>query len=808
MKRKGVFRRCTWRQWFIFVMVFLLFITGAADAGIRHNKNNKQVKWWQVTPEEEVPSKFYDSILYSEIAPKLREIQKNSHKRIRVKIMGQSAGGRNLFLVTIAAPGEEGRFGHYKKLRKLMLRDPEKALRKIDQFEDFKVPVFINGSIHGDEYPGTDACIRLIEKLAYEDSPEVQAILDNVILLINVVQNPDGRVLGTRQNANKIDINRDFITQSQPETLATVKVIKDWNPMVFLDLHGFVSPMLIEPCTPPHNPNYEYDLYLKWALDLAHAMENELYEQTDETNVIIPYLDWPDGWDDWSPIYAAMYPMLHGAYGHTLETPHEDERGVDAHFAVVWGALNFVVENKKAMVKDQIEVYRRGALDLPQVLIPEYLLSHTDWEQYNEMTLKEFPEAYLIPARAPYQKNPGQTTEFIDFLIANGVEVEKAMRWFRANEGWYPPGTYVVRMDQPKRSLANTILEDGMDVSGIEGLTFYSPPAAWSLPLLWGISRDVLTEDLSVPTVPVSKARQPLSCFDFRWGRAFAVVPDTAQAFKALNDRLNEGRMFYRAGEPFTDRGRDFGAGTIVFPQDFWLAWQLKKEAGVTVYSLRNMPEVLTPMTPRKIAVYGEPGITVNLSHMGFDCDNISGDELADGGLSGYDVLVFGNDRWWAWSLNSAAIAAITGFINGGNDFIAMGGGGNSFTQAQGILGVTVESATGNGIVNIDIDTDHALGAGFETDEYAFVYDPCWYSSLAEGIEVAARYNSESLFVSGYWPGWETSTAAGMPAMVFSENPDNPDQDIVLMGFDPGFRAHPKQTVKLIGNAIFSGLDN
>ena len=77
--------------------------------------------------------------------------------------------------------------------------------------------------------------------------------------------------MGTRRNANDIDINRDFITQSQPETRATVSVITEWNPMVFLDLHGFVNPMLIEPCTPPHNPNYEYDLYLAWAWELGFS---------------------------------------------------------------------------------------------------------------------------------------------------------------------------------------------------------------------------------------------------------------------------------------------------------------------------------------------------------------------------------------------------------------------------------------------------------------------------------------------------------------------------------------------------------
>ena len=108
--------------------------------------------------------------------------------------------------------------------------------------------------------------------------------------------------------------------------------------MIVLDLHGFVDPMLIEPCTPPHNPNYEYDLYIKWALAQAEAMEAELFAQTGFT-AQIPYRDDPLEWDDWPPTYAPMYAMFHGAYGHTMETPYRDVRGVDAHYAAVWGAL-------------------------------------------------------------------------------------------------------------------------------------------------------------------------------------------------------------------------------------------------------------------------------------------------------------------------------------------------------------------------------------------------------------------------------------------------------------------------------------
>lgn len=216
------------------------------------------------------------------------------------------AGGRNLFLVTIAAPEAQGRLGQYKAIAEAMLKDPVRAQELIEKFGDFKVPVFINASIHGGEITGVDAAMRLIETLAFDDSPEVTSILENEIVLINVVQNPDGRIAGTRANANGFDVNRDFITQSQPETRATVKVLTEWNPMVFLDLHGFVNPMLIEPCTPPHNPNYEYDLYIKWALAQAEAMEAELFAQTGFA-AQIPFRDSEEGWDDWPPIFAPMY---------------------------------------------------------------------------------------------------------------------------------------------------------------------------------------------------------------------------------------------------------------------------------------------------------------------------------------------------------------------------------------------------------------------------------------------------------------------------------------------------------------------
>ncbi|MGE5228212.1 MAG: M14 family zinc carboxypeptidase, partial [Deltaproteobacteria bacterium] len=440
-------------------VVLLLAFAGVASAAEPSTVGN----WWDVTPEAEVPSSSYDSILYSEIAPRLRQIEMASN-RVKVEVIGQSAGGRNLFLVTISEPQALGRLGQYQAIRQAMIRDPEHAQELIDRFGDFKVPVFINGSIHGNEYPGTDAAMRLIEEFAFSNEPGVMNVLENEILLINVCQNPDGRVLGTRANANGIDINRDFITQSQPETRATVGVYTEWNPMIVLDLHGFVNPMLIEPCTPPHNPNYEYDLYIKWALAQAEAMEAELFAQTGFL-AQIPYRDDPLEWDDWPPTYAPMYAMFHGAYGHTMETPYRDVRGVDAHYATVWGALNFVAQNRQAMVRDQVEIFRRGFLSLPQQPIPPELLPQ--WPQYQDVITNHFPAAYVIPADEPLQISPQAPARLVDFLLFNDVQVEKASKGFTLNGVAYPAGTYVVWLNQPKRGLANTILSDGLDLSSI-----------------------------------------------------------------------------------------------------------------------------------------------------------------------------------------------------------------------------------------------------------------------------------------------------------------------------------------------------
>ena len=88
-------------------------------------------------------------------------------------------------------------------------------------------------------------------------------VLDNIIFIACPSENPDGRTYNSRRNANSFDLNRDGSNQTQAESANITALINEWNPVVYAELHGYMKQFLVEPCTPPHEPNMEYDILVK-----------------------------------------------------------------------------------------------------------------------------------------------------------------------------------------------------------------------------------------------------------------------------------------------------------------------------------------------------------------------------------------------------------------------------------------------------------------------------------------------------------------------------------------------------------------
>lgn len=87
----------------------------------------------------------------------------------------------------------------------------------------------------------------------------VKELLGDVFMVIVPEQNIEGYEHMTRTTGQGYDPNRDEANQTLFEDSNAMALVNKFNPMVFTEIHGRVEAMLIEPCTPPHEPNYEYD---------------------------------------------------------------------------------------------------------------------------------------------------------------------------------------------------------------------------------------------------------------------------------------------------------------------------------------------------------------------------------------------------------------------------------------------------------------------------------------------------------------------------------------------------------------------
>src|SRR5687767_11839228 len=97
--------------------------------------------------------------------------------------------------------------------------------------------LWIAGNVHGGEESGTDASLRVLYELADRSDCAAQRILDAAVVVILPVQNPDGREADTRRNAYGFDMNRDWFARTQPETDGKVELLRQYPPVLDLDVH-------------------------------------------------------------------------------------------------------------------------------------------------------------------------------------------------------------------------------------------------------------------------------------------------------------------------------------------------------------------------------------------------------------------------------------------------------------------------------------------------------------------------------------------------------------------------------------------
>jgi hypothetical protein len=765
----------------------------------------------QAIPGERGTKPYPSYTYYSELGGILARLDRQS-ARMKVRQFGESAGGHPLYLVTIEKKwaSRQAR-DRWLRFIELMTTDPDKARAMLRRGGDLRAPVFINCSIHGGETTGVDAGLRFVRKLALGNDATTRAVLKNCVVMVNACQNPDGRITDERRNDNGFDLNRDWVTQSQPEVQAVARQIVKWHPTMFLDLHGYYDPMIIDPTTNPHDPNYEWDLSIAYALPAALAIEKAI-EDNSIVEVDIPYRDWinpvtgkSEGFEDYSPYYTPQFAMFYGLVGSTMETSYKSEDGVDAHYYGILEGAKFTATNRVGMLTNQIKRFQRadrGASQPVTADVPEPLT---------------YPYGYFIPVDGSAQESPAQAREALRHLLANGIEVYRTTADYTPTTirriSTIPAGSYFVPMRQPLRGIANAMLWYGEDVS--DQATQMYDACAWQLPESWGFSRIQVKEAVNVPMKQVKSVPAAAGRFagDGPW---FTVVADQGGAgdVAAANYLVENGQPVERVVA--TDGGLDDPPlGALLVPassgQAIAFLDRTAERFPVTISEVQVVPEHFTTQPlyhegypsgsvtgPLKVAVYYDGPTAFALRELGFDAEVVD----AGASLGEYDVLVVDDvsgldlDAVRAWVDGGGAYVANGpyGIIDGLLDVAPMGGYDWSFYWANNCLGLTQYNSTS------------LVTTGMGESGYTFGFPITWFENLGAGVTSDAAY-ADPYFLAGFWQigdptGLVIADAAGQSVVVSGKYGSG---RATFIGPMAAFRAHTQGTFRLLANAIYTG---
>ena len=146
---------------------------------------------------------------HSEMMAYLKKIDSLSDK-VQIEVIGKSVESRQIPAVMLS---EDKVFGSHRGVKPVVL---------------------IFATQHGDEPSGKEAALILIRELA---TGSLQDVLKELEVLIVPLVNPDGAAKDTRRNANDMDLNRNHVVLSEPESLALHTLFLKWMPEVTVDIH-------------------------------------------------------------------------------------------------------------------------------------------------------------------------------------------------------------------------------------------------------------------------------------------------------------------------------------------------------------------------------------------------------------------------------------------------------------------------------------------------------------------------------------------------------------------------------------------
>jgi hypothetical protein len=395
--------------------------------------------------------------------------------RISMWRIGKTEEGRDMVLLAVADEATIKQIDKYKGMV-ASLTDPRKTTEEQAQqlIRTAKPIYWVTSGMHSTENGGPEMLIELPYRLAVEETPFVQAIRNNVITLITPVIEVDGRERQVDtyyfnkkrpQGEARLplmywgkyvahDNNRDGMGQFLALTRNTTKTFLDWKPTILHDLHEQQTYLYASTGTGPYNEQIDPITIDEWWL----LAKTEVMEMTKRG---VPGV-WTYGfYDGWVPNYMFFIAHSHNAIGRFYEVasygPEVRELTAPANISsrewfrpnpplpsIKWGPRNNTNIQQSALLiaLNHVAKNRETYLENYWVKNKRAVEKGTHGPTYG----------WVIPAG---QRRKQDAADAVNELRRQGLEVHRASSAFKAGTVSVEAGDYVIRGNQPYRTLAD-----------------------------------------------------------------------------------------------------------------------------------------------------------------------------------------------------------------------------------------------------------------------------------------------------------------------------------------------------------------
>jgi Zinc carboxypeptidase len=521
-------------------------------------------------------------LTYAKDIQRYYEALDKASDRIAMWTIGKTEEGRDMVLLAVADEATIKQIDKYKGML-AALTDPRKTTEaQAQQLIQTAKPIYwVTSGMHSGETGGPEMLLELPYRIAVEETPFIQAIRNNVITLITPVIEVDGRekhvdtyYFNKKRPAAEVrlplmywgkyvahDNNRDGMGQFLALTKNTTKTFLDWKPTILHDLHEAQTYLYASTGTGPYNEQIDPITIDEWWL----LAKTEVMEMTKRG---VPGV-WTYGfYDGWVPNYMFFIAHSHNAIGRFYEVasygPDLREQAGGGVTSREWFRPNPPLPTIKWGPRNNTNIQQSALLiALNHVAKNKDTYLENYWIK-NKRAVERGKTGptfgWVIPAG---QRRRQDAADAVNELRRQGLEVHRATAPFKAGSVNVEPGDYVIRGDQPYRTLAEMYFS----------VQNYAPAnpnpyddTGWTFPYMRNIVIKTVTDKSVLDGASALLTADAKAAGGIEGTGPVVIVDHTTDNVLMAFRFKHAGVKMQAAEEDFEAGGRKFRAGSFIIP--------------------------------------------------------------------------------------------------------------------------------------------------------------------------------------------------------------------------------------------------